>query len=112
MEIFKDIGVDFKSLNDHFDTNTVTGRLIFQIIASIAEFERELIRERTKDALASLKARGKKLGPKMKDFSEELEEFRKIADKEQEEVMKLLVISRSKYFRLKKLLKKVDVNAN
>jgi DNA invertase Pin-like site-specific DNA recombinase len=50
---FKTKEVEFISLNDNIDTTTIQGRLIFNLFASFAEFERELIRERT---LAGLKA--------------------------------------------------------
>nr|WP_321410497.1 recombinase family protein [uncultured Carboxylicivirga sp.] len=44
---FRERGVEFISLNDSIDTTTAQGRLTFNIFASFAEFERELIRERT-----------------------------------------------------------------
>jgi DNA invertase Pin-like site-specific DNA recombinase len=48
------------------DTTTANGRLIFSIFASLAEYERELISERTKAGLASARARGRKGGRKYK----------------------------------------------
>lgn len=50
------------SLNDPIDTTTAQGRLVFGIFASLAEFERELIRERTQAGLHSARARGRKGG--------------------------------------------------
>jgi DNA invertase Pin-like site-specific DNA recombinase len=50
------------SLNDPIDTTSAQGRLIFGIFASLAEFERELIRERTQAGLKSARARGRKGG--------------------------------------------------
>nr|WP_032113984.1 recombinase family protein [Candidatus Paracaedibacter symbiosus] len=50
------------SLNDPIDTTTPQGRLIFGIFASLAEFGRELIRERTQAGLKSARARGRKGG--------------------------------------------------
>lgn len=50
------------SLNAPIDTTTAQGRLIFGIFASLAEFERELIRERTQAGLKSARARGRKGG--------------------------------------------------
>lgn len=50
--------IDLRSLQENIDTATPTGRLIFHIFGSLAEFERELIRERTKAGLASARARG------------------------------------------------------
>src|SRR3990167_8561212 len=50
------------SLNDPIDTSTAQGRMMFGIFASLAEFERELIRERTQAGLKSARARGRKGG--------------------------------------------------
>ena len=55
-------GVGLKSLNDPIDTTTAQGRLIFNIFGSLAEFERELIRERTLAGLEAARLRGKKGG--------------------------------------------------
>jgi len=67
----KDIG--FKVLTGHgaqIDTTTSNGRLIFGIFATLAEFERELIAERTKAGLAAARARGRKGGrPRKMDIN-------------------------------------------
>jgi DNA invertase Pin-like site-specific DNA recombinase len=60
--MFNEKGVNFISLHDHIDTTTATGRFTFNIFASLAEFEREIIRERTKAGLVAARARGKKGG--------------------------------------------------
>jgi DNA invertase Pin-like site-specific DNA recombinase len=62
LEDFRTLGIDFISLHEGVDTSTANGRLIFGIFASIAEFERELIRDRVRSGLASAKAKGKRLG--------------------------------------------------
>lgn len=59
---FEEMEVGFISLQDNIDTSTTTGRFIFNIFASLAEFEREIIRDRTKAGLASARARGRKGG--------------------------------------------------
>ncbi len=54
--------VGFKSLQESIDTTTSGGKLIFHIFASLAEFERDLIRERTNAGLSAARARGRKGG--------------------------------------------------
>jgi DNA invertase Pin-like site-specific DNA recombinase len=51
--------VSLKSLNDPIDATTPQGRLIFNLFASLAEFEREVMRERTQAGLAAARARGR-----------------------------------------------------
>ena len=59
---FRERGVEFVSLQDGINTATPTGRFTFNVFASLAEFERELIRERTNAGLEAAKARGKRGG--------------------------------------------------
>ena len=55
-------GSELHSLNDHIDTTTPHGKFTFHLFAALAEFERDLIRERTKAGLAAARARGRKGG--------------------------------------------------
>jgi DNA invertase Pin-like site-specific DNA recombinase len=55
-------GVAFISLRDHLDLSTPSGRLMFQIVGAMAEFERALIQERVRSGLRNAKAKGRKLG--------------------------------------------------
>ncbi len=59
---FESKGVGFRSLKDNIDTTTPTGKLIFHLFAALAEFERDVISERTKAGLAAARARGRKGG--------------------------------------------------
>jgi DNA invertase Pin-like site-specific DNA recombinase len=62
-------GIGFKSLTESIDTTTPGGKLIFHIFGALAEFERDLIRERTNAGLAAARARGHKGGrPPAKAF--------------------------------------------
>ena len=55
-------GISFISLRDNLDLSTPSGRLMFQIIGAMAEFERALIQERVKAGLRNAKAKGKRIG--------------------------------------------------
>jgi DNA invertase Pin-like site-specific DNA recombinase len=55
-------GIGFKSLTENIDTTTSGGKLIFHIFGALAEFERNLIRERTTAGLTAARARGRKGG--------------------------------------------------
>lgn len=76
---FDEKGVAFSSLNDHIDTSTPAGKLVFRIFASLAEFEREVIRERTMAGLAAARAQGR-TGGKPKGLSEEAKKQARVAE--------------------------------
>jgi DNA invertase Pin-like site-specific DNA recombinase len=59
---FEGLGIDFISYNEGADTTTPQGRLLFGIMASLAEFERSLIAERVKAGMERAKAQGKQMG--------------------------------------------------
>jgi DNA invertase Pin-like site-specific DNA recombinase len=61
-EDLMDRQVGLRSLQESLDTTTASGRLFFKIMGSLAEFERDLISERTKAGLAAARARGRKGG--------------------------------------------------
>jgi DNA invertase Pin-like site-specific DNA recombinase len=67
VQALRDKGVGFRSLAESVDTTTAGGQLVFHVFGALAEFERELIRERTLAGLAAARARGRKGGrpPKM-----------------------------------------------
>lgn len=71
LEIFRELEIDFVSLRQEgMDTTTSSGRLLFHVIASVAEFERELIRERVVAGMNEARRRGRRIGrPKKKEFS-------------------------------------------
>jgi len=59
---FESLGIAFVSLSDNLDLSTASGRLMFNIIGAMAEFERELIRERVKAGMKNAKAKGARIG--------------------------------------------------
>jgi DNA invertase Pin-like site-specific DNA recombinase len=52
-------GIGFRSLQEAIDTTTPAGKLVFHVLAALAEFERDLVRERTAAGLAAARARGR-----------------------------------------------------
>ncbi len=70
-------GIAFISLRDNLDLSTPSGRLMFQIIGAMAEFERALIQERVRAGLRNAKAKGKRIGrPRQHVDSAKVLEFR------------------------------------
>ncbi|EBA14053.1 recombinase family protein [Roseobacter sp. CCS2] len=59
MDNLKERGIEFQSVTEAIDTNTSSGRLMFHVVAAIAEFERDLIRERTQAGLNAARAKGR-----------------------------------------------------
>ncbi len=62
VEMLKQNGIGFMSLEEKIDTSSAAGELIFQVFGAIAHFERRLISERTKDGIEAARARGKRPG--------------------------------------------------
>lgn len=59
LQVLSDRGVGFRSLQETIDTTSPGGRLVFHVFAALAEFERDLIRERTNAGLEAARARGR-----------------------------------------------------
>jgi len=95
-------GVGFKSLQENIDTTTSGGKLIFHIFASLAEFERDLIRERTTAGLAAARARGRKGGrPKGVDQKKQKAALALKRDPRHSirEICEIVGISRNTYYK-------------
>lgn len=97
-------GVGFRSLTESIDTTTTGGKLIFHIFASLAEFERALIQERTNAGLAAARARGRVGGrpKKMTDPKQVALAKRLHADKETDikTICQTLGISKATLYRI------------
>jgi len=95
-------GVDFKSLQESIDTTTSGGKLIFHLFASLAEFERDLIRERTNAGLSAARARGRK-GGRPKGVDPKKQKVALALKKEGEhsihEICEIVGISRNTYYK-------------
>lgn len=71
-------GVEFASLRESVDTTTPGGKLVFHVFGSVAEFERDLIRERTMAGLEAARARGRKGGRRRLMDSRQVEMARRM----------------------------------
>lgn len=61
-DVFEKHGVAFTSVQDNFDTTTANGRLVLNILGTVAQWERDVIAERTADALHHLRDNGQRFG--------------------------------------------------
>ena len=105
-----DKGVIVKGLTDGVDTSTINGRLLLNIMASFAEYERELIKERTNAGLRIARENGK-IGGRPKGFTKEtvrklliIRTSYKDEDQTPEQIYNSLNISRATYYRYVKIL--------
>jgi DNA invertase Pin-like site-specific DNA recombinase len=96
-------GIGFKSLTEQIDTTTSGGKLIFHIFGALAEFERNLIRERTIAGLEAARARGRKGGrPKLDGTNKKAQLARKLyqeKDRSIQDICHNLNISRATFYR-------------
>jgi DNA invertase Pin-like site-specific DNA recombinase len=77
-------GIGFKSLTEQIDTTTSGGKLIFHIFGALAEFERDIIRERTQAGLAAARARGRQGGrPKLPNTARKVAWAKKLYEDQQ-----------------------------
>ena len=74
-------GVGFRSLTEAIDTTTPGGRLVFHLFGALGQFERDLIRERTRAGLTAAEARGRKGGRKPVITADKLKRAREIIEK-------------------------------
>jgi DNA invertase Pin-like site-specific DNA recombinase len=76
---FQERGVGFKSLHDSIDTTTPTGKLTFHLFAALAEFERDIISQRTKAGLDAARKRGRQ-GGRPKGLSKKAQDKARLAE--------------------------------
>src|SRR5712692_2997337 len=80
LDDLKQRGVKFRSLTEAIDTETPTGRAMWQMIGVLAELERSLISERTRAGVKAAKRRGVKFGRKRKLTPQQIEHARELID--------------------------------
>lgn len=103
MQYFRESNVGFKSIQENIDTTTSGGKLFFHIFAAMAEFERDVIIERTKTGLEAARARGRLGGRPKKVSDSQLEMLKRLyADKDNNitDICTSFKISKSSLYRL------------
>lgn len=71
-------GVGFESLTEKIETSSAAGKLVFHVFAALAEFERNLIRERTRAGLVAARARGRSGGRRPKLTPQQIKEIKRL----------------------------------
>jgi DNA invertase Pin-like site-specific DNA recombinase len=103
LKTIEEIGAGFRSLTEAIDTLTPVGRMLMQVLGSFAEFERAILRERTKLGLARARSLGRIGGNRAKLTPFQQAEARKIlavGDRTQSEVANIFQVHRSTISRL------------
>jgi DNA invertase Pin-like site-specific DNA recombinase len=108
MKTLKEKKIGFKSLQENIDTTTSGGKLIFHIFSALAEFERDLIRDRTNAGLTAARARGHLGGRPFLLNSRQSQRLRKLYDARKNtvaEICKIYGISRPTFYNYLKTKK-------
>ncbi|WHA43829.1 recombinase family protein [Agrobacterium larrymoorei] len=82
-------GIEFRSLSESLDTSTSAGRLLLHILASMAEFERSLISERTRAGMAAARARGSRIGRRPAMTHEQLVDAKSAIERDRQSVVEV-----------------------
>jgi DNA invertase Pin-like site-specific DNA recombinase len=102
LDELKQRGVKFRSLTEHIDTDTPTGRAMWQLIGLLAELERSLISERTRAGVKAAQRRGVKFGRKRKLTPQQLDHARELIEKgehDRQGIADLFKVSRTTLYR-------------
>jgi DNA invertase Pin-like site-specific DNA recombinase len=102
IQVLSDRGIGFKSLQESIDTTTPGGKLVFHVFGALAEFERDLIRERTNAGLKAARSRGRKGGrPKSLNDKQRQQAVTLLKDSSNSiaDICRTLKISRSTLYR-------------
>ena len=95
-------GIHFRTVEDGLSTQGSTGKLVLHVLGAVAQFERDLILERTMAGLAAARKRGQRLGPPVKWSPDMASKARRLMDKDglnAHDAAKVLGVSRRTMFR-------------
>jgi len=100
-EMLRERDVAQRSLTDHIDTGTAAGRMLYAVLGAVAQFERDVLRERTVAGLAAAKRRGERLGRRPALTSAQVREAKKMLSRGQSpnHVARILRVGRSTLYR-------------
>jgi DNA invertase Pin-like site-specific DNA recombinase len=102
VEGLKARGINFRVLKDGINTDSIGGELVFHLFGALAEFERKLIVQRTRDGLAAARARGRKGGRPIKMDAAKIRQAKILAADPQitvQQICSTLGISRNTYYK-------------
>ncbi len=100
------LGIDFVSLKQDLDSTSPSGKLLFQVVGAVAEYEHQLIRSRIVSGMAAARAKGRHIGrPALRGFSEsEREQIRAARRNERASVRQLAIRFRTTQFMVARIL--------
>jgi len=100
-EMLRERDVALRSLTDHIDTGTAAGRMLYAVLGAVAQFERDVLRERTVAGLAAAKRRGERLGRRPALSPAQIREAKKMLahGESPNHVARILRVGRSTLYR-------------
>lgn len=108
IKLLQEKKIGFMSLQENIDTTTTGGKLVFHIFSALAEFERDVIRDRTKAGLVAARARGRLGGRPTLLVPKQIARLKKLYDARKntvEEICKIYSISRPTFYNYLKIKK-------
>jgi DNA invertase Pin-like site-specific DNA recombinase len=106
LDEFRRLKIDFVSFKQDFDTTSSAGRLLFHVVGAVAEFERDLIRERVIAGMAQARRDGKHCGrPGLRQFSAaDIERIRVARNKERASIRELAIQHQTTQYTINRIL--------